>query len=148
MFAFAYCIAYTCSRTFANAYHYDALQVGLVLLSYGLGEFNSPSHDLLANCTIGAVGGSILGGRWSDRVLRRMKAKNGGQGRPEVRQPAFPLSQKHFFLRSRQQMRLESTKPAMLLMPLSCIAYGWLCEKRVHVAAVCTTLFLAGFFCM
>ena len=35
------------------------------------------------------MGGSVLGGRWSDRVLTRLKAKNGGVGVPEVRiQPA------------------------------------------------------------
>jgi hypothetical protein len=28
--------------------------------------------------------GSILGGRWSDFSLRRLKAKNGGVGNPEV----------------------------------------------------------------
>ncbi|KLO08653.1 MFS general substrate transporter [Schizopora paradoxa] len=110
MFAFSYCIAYTCSRTFSSKYHYDALQIGLVLLSFG----------------IGCVSGSILGGRWSDRTLRKLKAANGGQ--------------------SSAEMRLQSTMPAMLFMPLSSIAYGWLCEKHIHVAAVCAALFLCGFF--
>lgn len=38
LFAFSYCIAYTCSRTLSNFYHLNALQVGLVLLSFGLGK--------------------------------------------------------------------------------------------------------------
>lgn len=42
--------------------------VGVVLLSFGVG-----------NCI-----GSIGGGRWSDMVLKKLKAKNGGKGEPEV----------------------------------------------------------------
>ena len=45
-------------------------------------------------------------------------------------------------------MRLESTKPAMIFLPLSVIAYAWLAQKRVHVASLCTTLFFIGFFLM
>jgi len=112
LFAISYCIGYTCSRTFSMKYHYDALQIGLVLLSFGLG----------------CMAGSILGGRWSDNVLRKLKAKNGGRSYPE--------------------MRLESTKPAMLFTPITCIAYAWLCQEKVHVAAVCVALFFAGFFIM
>lgn len=33
---------------------------------------------------LGSVGGSLLGGSWSDRVLIRLKAKNGGTGYPEA----------------------------------------------------------------
>lgn len=43
------------------------------------------------------------------------------------------------------QMRLESTKIAMLWSPLSVIGYAWVCQERVNVAAVCVMLFLAGF---
>jgi len=43
-------------------------------------------------------------------------------------------------------MRLESTKPAMVLLPLSAVAYGWLAQKHVHVAALCTALTFTGFF--
>ena len=45
-------------------------------------------------------------------------------------------------------MRLESTKWAMIALPLASIAYGWLCQKKVHVAAVCVALFLSGFLSM
>lgn len=108
-FAFSFSIAYTCARTLSTYYGYDALKTGLVLLAYG----------------IGCVAGSILGGRWSDRTLARLKAANGGVSFPE--------------------MRLESTKIAMLWSPLSVIGYAWVCQERVHVAAVCVMLFLAGF---
>ena len=36
----------------------------------------------------------------------------------------------------------------MLFFPPSVIAYGWVCEKHVHISAVCVMLFLAGFFQM
>ncbi|KAG2064490.1 MFS general substrate transporter [Suillus decipiens] len=109
LFAFGFSIAYTCARTLSMHYNYDALKTGLVLLAYG----------------IGSVAGSILGGRWSDRTLSRLKAANGGESFPE--------------------MRLESTKVVMLWLPLSVIGYAWVCQERVHVAAVCVMVFLAGF---
>jgi hypothetical protein len=37
LFAFNFNIVYTCSRTLASAYHYNALKVGLVILPYGIG---------------------------------------------------------------------------------------------------------------
>lgn len=36
----------------------------------------------------------------------------------------------------------------MLFLPPSVIAYGWVCEGHVSVAAICVMLFLAGFFSM
>jgi hypothetical protein len=45
-------------------------------------------------------------------------------------------------------MRLESTKPAMVFLPLSVVAYAWLAQKHVHVASLCTALFFIGFFSM
>lgn len=68
IFAFSYSISYTCSRTLSEYYDYDALQIGLVLLSYG----------------IGSICGSLLGGRWSDRTLARLKQENGGKSYAEV----------------------------------------------------------------
>ena len=53
-------------------YSYNALNIGLVILSFG----------------VGSIIGSILGGRWSDRVLRKMKRANGGVSVPEVRRPS------------------------------------------------------------
>ncbi|KIJ10878.1 hypothetical protein PAXINDRAFT_119245 [Paxillus involutus ATCC 200175] len=109
-FAFSFSTVYTCARTLATYYNYDALETGLVLLSYGIG------------CMIG----SILGGRWSDRTLARLRAANGGVSFPE--------------------MRLESTKIAMWWFPPSIIGYAWVCQEHVHISAICVMLFLAGFF--
>ncbi|KAG0705320.1 vacuolar DHA amino acid exporter [Suillus ampliporus] len=110
IFAFSYSIPYTCSRTLSEYYDYDALQVGLVLLSYGTG----------------CICGSILGGRCSDRTLTRLKQENGGT--------------------SFAEMRLASTQHVMWFLPPAVIGYAWVCEKRVHVAAICIMLFFSGFF--
>ncbi|KAG1795336.1 MFS general substrate transporter [Suillus plorans] len=74
---------------------------------------------------VGSVTGSISGGRWSDRTLTRLKAANGGI--------------------SFAEMRLESTKIAMLWLPLSVIGYAWVCQEQVNIAAVCVMLYLIGF---
>ncbi|KAJ1303446.1 hypothetical protein OPQ81_011636 [Rhizoctonia solani] len=109
LFAYQYAVAFTAALTFAAApYNYSPIKVGLVLLSFGLGN----------------IAGSILGGRWSDRVLSRLKAQNGGESVPE--------------------MRLQSTKPAMIL-PLFVVAYAWMCEKHVNIAGPVVLLFLSGF---
>ncbi|CAL1713497.1 unnamed protein product [Somion occarium] len=110
IFSFGYSVNYTCSRTLADKYGYDALKIGLVLLSYGMGS----------------MFGSVLGGRWSDYVFRRSKARNGGV--------------------SYAEMRLESTFIMMVFLPPSSIAFGWLCQKHVHIAAICVFLFFSGFF--
>ncbi|KAG2157590.1 MFS general substrate transporter [Suillus bovinus] len=109
IFAFSYSISYTCSRTLSEHYGYNALQIGLVLLSYG----------------IGSVCGCLLGGRWSDRTVARLKQENGGNSYPE--------------------MRLASTRPAMWFLPPVVIGYAWVCEKHTHIAAICIMLCLAGF---
>lgn len=111
-------------------YHYNALKIGFVLLSFGLGKsiFWIVMQVVNELCIPGSMAGSILGGRWSDRVLRQLKLQNGGRSYPE--------------------MRLESTKLAMIFLPISILAYAWLCEKKVHVSAVCVALFFEGFFSM
>jgi MFS family permease len=38
LFAFSYCVPYTCSLTLATKYGYNALEIGLVLLSLGIGK--------------------------------------------------------------------------------------------------------------
>lgn len=87
-YALTYSISYTCSRTLSNDYHYDSLQVGLVLLTFGVGAsrriIKTQSNNMTLSFSIGSICGSILGGRWSDFVFRRLKAKSHGEGSPEV----------------------------------------------------------------
>ncbi|KAI0028480.1 major facilitator superfamily domain-containing protein [Vararia minispora EC-137] len=113
-FGFNFCITYTCTRTLEGRYGYDALKTGLVLLAFGMG-----------NCV-----GGVLGGRWSDYTLRKLKEKSGGKATPEAR----------------RGMRLESTKHVLFLFPIPVIAYGWLAERQAPIAAVCIALFFSGFF--
>ncbi|KIK81700.1 hypothetical protein PAXRUDRAFT_807123 [Paxillus rubicundulus Ve08.2h10] len=110
VFAFSYCLSYTCTRTLTLYYGYDSLRIGLVLLSLG----------------VGTVGGSVIGGRWSDRVLTKMKAQNEGKWYAE--------------------MRLYSATLAMLWLPPCVVGYAWVVEKHVHIAVVCVMLTLSGFF--
>ncbi|KAG8888344.1 hypothetical protein FRB98_007918 [Tulasnella sp. 332] len=113
LFGFSYGICYTCAITFAAApYSYDPLRVGAVLLSFG----------------IGSVSGSVLGGRFSDRILARLKKAHGGVSRPE--------------------MRLESIKIATFILPISVLTYGWTSHFHVNVAVPTITLFLSGFSLM
>ncbi|KAG1876793.1 MFS general substrate transporter [Suillus tomentosus] len=109
IYGFSYCLSYTCARTLANKYGYNALNTGFVLLCLG----------------IGSIAGSVIGGHWSDRVLARKKAANGGKWSAE--------------------MRLESSKLAMLWLPPSVVGYAWVCEKHVNVAVICIMLVLIGF---
>lgn len=109
IFGFAYSIQYTATLTLENAYGYNALHVGLVLLAYGAG----------------GMLGSIFGGRYADRCLRVAAALHAGRVPPEA--------------------RLRSTLPALPLIPLAVIAYGWLAQYRCHIASICVALFACGF---
>ncbi|KAG6336871.1 hypothetical protein ID866_2229 [Astraeus odoratus] len=49
LFAFCYSITYTCARTLATQYDFDALMTGLVLLSYGIGPYYARHEGICAN---------------------------------------------------------------------------------------------------
>ncbi|EPT02276.1 hypothetical protein FOMPIDRAFT_1118572, partial [Fomitopsis schrenkii] len=70
--------------------------------------------------------GSIIGGRYSDYTFAKLTAEYGANIQPD--------------------MRLRSTQLSMFFFSPSVIGYGWVCEKHVHVSAICAMLFLAGFF--
>ncbi|KAI0088499.1 MFS general substrate transporter [Irpex rosettiformis] len=110
LFGVTYSISYTCSITLGKKYHYNAMEIGLVLLSFGCGNML----------------GSILGGRYSDYILRRMREKNGGKTEAE--------------------MRLASTKWFLPMIPISIAAYGWMSERHVNIGGICVILFIIGFF--
>ncbi|KAK0503697.1 MFS general substrate transporter [Armillaria luteobubalina] len=110
LYSYCFIVVYTTSRTLGTAYGYDALTIGFVLVSSGLGS----------------MAGSILGGRFSDRELARLRRKNEGKSYPEV--------------------RLKSTIYSIWLFPMSAIGLAWVCQQHVHVAAICVMLFVSGFF--
>ena len=68
LFSYSFIVPYTSSRTLSKYYGYTPLEIGFVLLSFG----------------VGSLSGSLLGGRWSDMILRRLRARNGGKFYPEV----------------------------------------------------------------
>ncbi|WWC89126.1 uncharacterized protein L201_004044 [Kwoniella dendrophila CBS 6074] len=110
LFAAQYTIVYTASITLGNApYDYNALKIGLVLLAFGIG-------NILA---------SILGGRYSDLILKKMKKSNGGIMVAE--------------------MRLKATFVAMPSLVLGFLAYAWIAEEKVHIAAIVVALVISGF---
>ncbi|WVW84132.1 hypothetical protein I302_106161 [Kwoniella bestiolae CBS 10118] len=110
LFAAQYTIVYTASITLGDApYNYDSLKIGLVLLAFGIGNIMA----------------SILGGRYSDMVLRRLKKKNGGVMVAE--------------------MRLKATFVAMPFLVLGVLAYAWIAEEKVHIAAIVISLVISGF---
>ncbi|KAH9910482.1 major facilitator superfamily domain-containing protein [Fomitopsis serialis] len=112
IFAFNITITYTASRTLASQYHYDALDIGFVLLAYGMG----------------CLFGSVLGGRYSDHVFTKLRAKHEGKSQPEAR---------------------ALTMVPMLFFPPSVIAYGWVMLAyvvdsnvgRSSAAVACNSLF-------
>lgn len=109
-FSAQYTIVYTASITLGKApYSYGSLKIGLVVLAFGIG-------NILA---------SMIGGKYSDMVLKKLKKKNGGVGNPE--------------------MRLRSTVLAMPILVASFLAYAWSAEEKVHIAALVVCLFFAGF---
>ncbi|RDB15304.1 hypothetical protein Hypma_004735 [Hypsizygus marmoreus] len=111
-FSFGFFIAYTSARTLSSRYHYNPLKIGVVLLAYGLG----------------CVAGSLLGGRWSDHELSRLKVINGNISYPEA------------------SMRLKSAIYSIFMLPPCVLGFGWVCEKHVHVSVICIMLFSCGFF--
>ncbi|KAF7767901.1 hypothetical protein Agabi119p4_7144 [Agaricus bisporus var. burnettii] len=110
MMGWQFLISYTIARTLTSKYHYDAWKVGFTSLAYG----------------IGCLFGSVIGGRLSDHMLRRMKAKNEGESQPEI--------------------RLKSTVYSAFIFPIFVVAAGWVTQAHVHIAAVVVMLFGGGFF--
>lgn len=110
LFAAQYTIVYTCSVTLAaEPYSYNPLHIGLVILAFGIGNMT----------------GSLVGGRISDRVLKRLTARNGGKSTPE--------------------MRLKAAFSGMPLMIASFLVYAWTMDFKTHIAGPVVALFFGGF---
>lgn len=113
LFSAQYTTTYTASLTFSRApYNYNPLIVGVVLLAFGVGN----------------IFGSVLGGRASDMILRRLSKKNGGVTVPE--------------------MRLKSTLAGMPVMIVAYLIYAWTCDFKTNIAGPVVALVLAGFSLM
>lgn len=109
LFGSQFQLSYLAAIDFAKApYYYNPLIIGLVLLAFGGGN----------------VIGSIFGGRYSDKVLKRLTAKNNG-----VREA---------------EMRIKSTFVAMIIVPPCYIAYAWTVDKHTSIAGPVVSLFFGG----
>ncbi|KAL1727475.1 major facilitator superfamily domain-containing protein [Schizophyllum commune] len=108
LFSYSFIVPYTSSRTLSTYYGYTPLEIGFVLLSFG----------------VGSLAGSLLGGRWSDMILRRLRARNGGKFYPE--------------------MRLQSTIPGLISFPIFVLGFAWITEEHVHISGMCVMLFMTG----
>ncbi|ODO09168.1 hypothetical protein I350_02768 [Cryptococcus amylolentus CBS 6273] len=109
-FGAQYTIVYTASLLLGEApYNYNPLKIGLAILSFGIGNISA----------------SVIGGKYSDMVLRRLKKKNGGVGVSE--------------------MRLKATVVMMPVLIASFLAYAWTAQEKVHIAGIVVCLFFCGF---
>ncbi|CAG8658273.1 16435_t:CDS:2, partial [Funneliformis caledonium] len=96
-------------RTFSDEYELNSSQIGLVFLAP----------------TSGYILGSVIGGKFSDYILQKVKAMHHGIMEPE--------------------MRLHSVWISALILPVSYITYGWLLSEEVDLVLPIIILFIAGF---
>ncbi|KAI8987088.1 major facilitator superfamily domain-containing protein [Pilobolus umbonatus] len=90
IFASLYFLNPTITVTFKQRYGLNSWQVGLCYLAYG----------------VGLMSGSVLSGRYSDFVLKRLTQKKG----PEKIYP---------------ELRMRAVFPAFILIPAGYLIYGW-----------------------
>ncbi|KAK5089328.1 hypothetical protein LTR70_007125 [Exophiala xenobiotica] len=97
VYGYLYLLFTTLTPVYQDIYGFGAGPVGLVFLGIG----------------IGSLLGLVLFGTFSDRLLKRLTARNGtGEMKPEYRLP--PLI------------------PGSLFIPIGFFWYGWSVEKQVH----------------
>ncbi|KAI8080746.1 major facilitator superfamily domain-containing protein [Gilbertella persicaria] len=108
IFASLYILNPTITQTFKRIYGYNEWQTGLCYLSLG-GGF---------------MVGSIISGRHSDHILKKLSKKR-GDGQKIV-----------------SEMRLQAAFPSFLSMPAGYLIYGWTTEKDTGIYAPIIGLFL------
>ncbi|CAO0794753.1 unnamed protein product [Mucor circinelloides] len=108
IFASLYILNPTITQTFKQIYGYTEWQTGLCYLSLGAGFMI----------------GSIVSGRHSDYVLKKLARKN-ADGKKVI-----------------SEMRLQAAVPSFFLMPAGYLIYGWTTEKQVGVYAPLIGLFI------
>lgn len=96
VYGYLYLLFTTLTLVFENVYHFSQGSVGLTFLGIGVGSL---------------LGLGIFGGL-SDKLVKSMTKKKGGEMKPEYRLP--PLI------------------PASCFIPIGLFWYGWSAEKKVH----------------
>jgi predicted MFS family arabinose efflux permease len=111
IFASLYILNPTITQTFKQIYGYTEWQTGLCYLALGFGFLI----------------GSIVSGRHSDYILRKLSKRN-ADGKKVI-----------------SEMRLQAAVPSFFLMPAGYLIYGWTTEKQVGVYAPLIGLFICKF---
>ena len=96
VYGYLYLLFTTLTLVFENSYHFSQGSVGLTFLGIG----------------VGSLLGLALFGSMSDKLAKRMAAKNNGVMKPEFRLP--PLI------------------PASFFIPIGLFWYGWSAENHIH----------------
>ncbi|KAF2714752.1 MFS general substrate transporter [Pleomassaria siparia CBS 279.74] len=114
VYGYLYIMFTTFPRVFEGQYGFDVQKVGLTYLGPGVGSFV----------------GLVFCGLLSDRQMKSLTAKNGGQAKPEYRLPAMFVG--------------------TLMVPIGLFLYAWTTENKNHfMLPIVGTAFLgAGLFCI
>ncbi|ETN39020.1 uncharacterized protein HMPREF1541_07062 [Cyphellophora europaea CBS 101466] len=96
VYGYLYLLFTTLTLVFESQYHFDQGSIGLTFLGIG----------------VGSLLGLGIFGSLSDKLMKRLTAKHGGEMKPEYRLP--PLI------------------PASCFIPIGLFWYGWSAEKKVH----------------
>ncbi|KAG0378079.1 hypothetical protein BGX24_004776 [Mortierella sp. AD032] len=135
-----FCMNNTLPISFRQVYNLSELTIGLCFCAGGLGS----------------VCGSLLGGRYSDYVIRRwlikqelkkkrdLKDRAAAFGKDEVELEA---SEKVFdvSVQTPPEVRLQSVWLGVFLLPLGLMLYGWSVQKGLPLAYALVGIFLVGF---
>ncbi|KAK8102611.1 MFS general substrate transporter [Apiospora sp. TS-2023a] len=114
------CIHTSLSTSFVQVYHLDYLRAGFVYLPFG----------------VGAIISTIVSGRWIDRDYRIVAQSHG--------LPINKVSGDDLLHFPVEEARLRSVALPTIVALVSVVAYGWLVDYHVHMAAPLVCLFFAG----
>lgn len=96
LYSYLYLLFITFPRVFEGQYMFSSSSVGLTYLGVGVGSFL----------------GLVFAGAVSDRILKALIQKNGGEAKPEYRLPTMLIG--------------------AVVVPIGLFLYGWAAEKHVH----------------
>ncbi|KAF9379908.1 hypothetical protein CPC16_010545 [Podila verticillata] len=141
-----FCMNNTLPITFNNLYNLNETMVGLCFCAGGLGS----------------ALGSILGGRYSDYVMRRWLIKQELKRQRDLldREAAFKgieaeapkkmskseiLASVDISMRAPPEVRLQSVWLGVAALPFGLMLYGWSVNNELHLAYPLLGIFLSGF---